>query len=380
MSAKGLRAAQVLQDSNVLQLRVDGGARALADSRAESARSRQQLREMHSRLLEIQRVATQQASEIALLRGNVTEGHDDNVAYPLTSDMLLHESSCSPAGEEVGLHTARLYNLQSSLVDSAKDSDLDLSNDTLAMYRKEHSLDGDSYPVEEEDSPDVGISPKEGHLLKSNEVLCQEQSEKKVSDKGTVDRGAERATHARLDEQQEPPGIVEQAADVHAERHGSQLDGNGKQAAADSDNGHLSPSNVIGNSRPPSFRSLASSTMKQSAPVNSSLCFTDKNMSCASAWLTQGTALLPSSIHWDSKGSSRAFRSPDMAQEKRLSKVNAAVPTVPRRSSVGGAAIFQSALGSAEQVFTFLQYDYTPVHPVRSHQQVFLKTGHVCSP
>jgi hypothetical protein len=66
-SARGLRAAQVLQTSDILHLRVDGSTTELADTRTEAAAARQQLRELRQRLQEVQEIAQQQALQLAAL-------------------------------------------------------------------------------------------------------------------------------------------------------------------------------------------------------------------------------------------------------------------------------------------------------------------------
>lgn len=64
----------------MLQVRVDGGAGALAESCAESARSRQQLREIKARLLDVQDLAKKQAlAIIALQEQLVAEGRVDRI-------------------------------------------------------------------------------------------------------------------------------------------------------------------------------------------------------------------------------------------------------------------------------------------------------------
>jgi hypothetical protein len=98
--ARGLRAAQVLQDSNVLQIRVDGGTGSLADSRAESARSRQQLREMRARLQEVQSVARSQAIEITALREKLQENCPAEVVHGMESEGLLLGSEHNPVSDQ----------------------------------------------------------------------------------------------------------------------------------------------------------------------------------------------------------------------------------------------------------------------------------------
>ena len=155
-SARGLRAAQVLQDSNVLQIRVDGGAGALVDSRADSTRCRQQLREMRARMHEVQTVAQKQAVELSELRKNLPNSSKKALPHTTALEVLCPASTANLVTESDPTHTPSTQD-QHSVVHAASSSICLDHHPVRQCQDDEHSLDGDSSPV--------NVEPCHNHLV-----------------------------------------------------------------------------------------------------------------------------------------------------------------------------------------------------------------------
>ena len=337
----------------MLQLRVDGGAGALADSRAESTRSRQQLREMRARMHEVQSVAQKQAVELSELRKNLPDSSVVTVTRMVASEVLHPGGTVNRGAEDSPMHATS-------------------QEDPRGMHTVSSStcLDHHNLPQfqDAEQSPDRGSSPgniqpchnglvgASGSQLESygnqgplGHLQQQNTCGKIAEDVGRVqypesDRHC--APAASTAAQGQSSGLSESLAPV--------VDG---AAAASSGNRHTAPSPAC--SRGESLRSSDQSTRTENrlfsrtkTIVTANAFFVNISEQHTAKLPTQAAPPLPPPAPGSAQDTSRHPCSPlsEVHLAGRLSTANGVAPVVVRRSAAGGAAYFRSAMDSAQEV------------------------------
>lgn len=356
-SARGLRAAQVLQDSNVLQIRVDGGAGALADSRAESTRSRQQLREMRARLQEVQCVAQRQAFEVAALREKLPEGCVAEVTRAAAAEVLSQGSKHNTVPEDNPVHTSSsLDNSPSPYVVHAATPKSCLDHHTLSRCQDdEHCLNGESFPV--------NVEPCHSDSVSRNQQECRQHEElpgrlrdQKAAATDTADMRW--VQHPETDVERHCEAAPSQAADRESSEVVVRSSQTAGATAACSQSVALS--HITSRGTPQSLRNLNPSTKTNQRPpsctkttITTNPFFTEKSRQPTAAWLTQAAPLLPPPAPGDLQEGWKRPSSPLLvvSPAQRPSTASGVVPIVVRRSSVGGAANLRSAMDPTQQVW-----------------------------
>jgi hypothetical protein len=341
-SARGLRAAQKLQDSNLLQIRVDGGAGALAESRAESSRSRQQLREMRARLQEVQTVAQRQALEVAALRKKLPEDLVAEVTRGLASDVLCQSSTHdSPAAEVAPVHaSSSLDDSQnpSVLVPSTTCDDGSCRNMLSQCHDDGRSLDGNS-----------------------------DSSKFKQCSRDSVDHRTNMTDSVDMDKLQHEEHAAERRSQAASSRA---VGGEGPESMdrtmhAYTPDNHAAPrAHIISRGGPHSSYNLdVSGRLNRRKPfwctnttVTTDLFSAEKTRQPVDSKPKQVTSMFMHPTLGSPGGLQQAWKHQTsfimMDPGERASKVTGAVPVVSRRSSVGGGggANFRSILASSQQV------------------------------
>lgn len=351
-SARGLRAAQVLQDSNVLQIRVDGGAGALANSRAESTRSRQQVRELRARLLEVQSVMQRQALEVVALREKLPE---DCVAE--LSDLIYQRSSNDCVAAE-----KRDPSMDTPCVVPTTENFLHYC--TLSPGQDgEHSLDGDSCPVNVEpcSGEGGGGSRCQRDICGHQEVVDTVRSSS-VAIAGTVVMREEYGLERR-DESPEPftEVLCEAATSAQDVAGGSETVYQSSQvavAATPSRTTSAVLSHITSRGRPQSSGSFDSAKTNHRPPsctkttVIANPLLAEHPQKSTGAWLTQVAPFLPPPEHGCVQETYKHSTSPlSISAAERPCKAGNLAPVVVGRNAVGGAATPRRVLlESAHQV------------------------------